>query len=54
MAIYLREDGTSVKIDDDSVIVEAPNGTKLLFATIEEAEAMIASLDKNPEFERIV
>jgi hypothetical protein len=54
MTIFLREDGTSVKIDNDSVVVEAPNGTKLLFATIEEAEVMIASLDENPEFERIV
>jgi hypothetical protein len=54
MTIFLREDGSSVKIDDDTVIVEAPNGTRLLCAEVEEVAAMIANLNENPEFERIV
>jgi hypothetical protein len=54
MTIFLREDGTSVKIVENRVIVEAPNGTELLSATIEDTEATIASFDDNPEFARIV
>ena len=54
MAIFLREDGPSVTIDGNRMIVEAPNGTELLSATIEDTEATIASLRDNPEFARVV